>query len=83
MFELLIKLLPFVFFLTLTACQGSAPQMQPGLNPSVEGGGPQTSSVLCNEWFKSLPTWADEDTELTKDEVDYAIRMQEEVCKPF
>lgn len=44
---------------------------------------PQTNEVaaaICAVWLRTLPTWADEDTETTKDQIDYAIRSQEATC---
>lgn len=38
---------------------------------------------LCLAWFNSLATWADADTEKTKDLIDYAYRVHEEVCAPY
>ena len=85
MFTSLIRLLPFAFFVMLTACQ-STPRPTTLGNPSVEvvAQVPQdTAKALCKEWLESLPTWADEDTEQTKDEVDRSIRVQEKVCSPY
>lgn len=35
---------------------------------------------LCAKWYESLPTWGDDDTEATKDEIDYSYRVQEALC---
>jgi hypothetical protein len=35
---------------------------------------------LCNNWLASLPTWVDEDTEATKDEIDYSYRVHDAAC---
>ena len=76
---LLIRLLPFVLCGMLPACQSFVPQ-----KPPVEVAGHQaTARALCETWLGSLATWADEDTEQTKDAVDYSIRVQKKVCAPF
>jgi hypothetical protein len=44
---------------------------------------PQTNElarVICETWARSSPTWAGEDTEETKDQIDYAIRSRKAVC---
>lgn len=84
-FGLPIKLLPFAFFATLTACQSSLQPTTRG-SPYVEVADQapkETEKALCETWLGSLASWADEDTEQTKDEVDYSIRVQEKVCAPF
>jgi hypothetical protein len=64
----------------LTACLESKPPTQPAPSPSAVGGASETAKALCSVWLRTLPTWADEDTETTKDQIDYAIRSQETTC---
>lgn len=47
---------------------------------------PQTNEVartLCLIWQRTSPTWADEDTGETKDQIDYAIRSREAACRDY
>jgi hypothetical protein len=64
----------------LTACLGSLPPTQPEPSPPAVGGASETAKALCAVWVRTLPTWADADTETTKDQIDYAIRSQEAAC---
>ena len=80
MHELLTKLLLFVFFAVLTACQGNLLPTQQVVNPSVVAAESQQVKALCFVWETSLPSWEDADAEATKDEIDYAIRRHESVC---
>ena len=58
----------------LTGCLHSvSPKPNPRLNDAA-------GEALCDAWLGSLATWADADTEQTKDEVDKAIRVQEAAC---
>lgn len=74
-FETLFLRMTFavVSMLWLTGCQAQTrPEPFPRNVEVVE--------ALCDAWKKSLATWADADTEQTKDEVDKAIRVQEAAC---
>lgn len=84
-FGLPIKLLPFACCVMLPACQANRQPTTVG-SPYVEVADQaprETGKALCDAWLGSLASWADEDTEQTKDEVDYSIRVQEKVCAPF
>lgn len=72
------KLLPFAFFVTLTACQPS-----PRPTPPAVAAESELAAALCTVWARTQPTWADADTEETKDQIDYAIRSQETVCRDY
>lgn len=74
----LIRLLPFAFFATLTACQPSSRPTPPAVAAESE-----LAAALCAVWARTQPTWADADTEETKDQIDYAIRSQETVCRDY
>jgi hypothetical protein len=43
----------------------------------------ETAKAICEVWGKTSPTWADEDTEETKDQIDHSIRSYEAVCKGY
>lgn len=73
-----IKLPLFACCAMLTACQSSVP-----LNNPVAAAALETAEALCEVWQKAEPSWADEDTEQTKDEIDYSIRVRENVCEQF
>jgi hypothetical protein len=36
---------------------------------------------LCSEWGRSLPTWQDSDSLLTRQEIDRAYRVHRSVCR--
>ena len=57
----------------LTACLQLSPENPPPRNDAAV-------EALCDAWSGSLVTWADADTEQTKDEVDKSIRVQEAAC---
>jgi len=62
------------------------PACQPIPEKVVAPPPPQINEVartLCLIWQRTAPTWADEDTELTKDQIDYSIRSREEACRGY
>ena len=79
----LTKLLPFVSCVTLTACLGNSPQTQPAPSPPAVAAESELAAALCTVWARTAPTWADADTEETKDQIDYAIRSQETACRDY
>lgn len=49
----------------------------------VAEGVTELAKTLCDIWRKSQPTWVDEDTPRTIDEIDYGYRVQEATCAPI
>jgi hypothetical protein len=43
----------------------------------------ELAKVICNRWLATEPSWADEDTEETKNQIDYSIRSREAVCQGY
>lgn len=67
----------------LTMCLGAC---QPIPEKAVAPPPPQANEVartLCLIWARTSPTWADEDTEETKNQIDYAIRSREAACRDY
>ena len=62
--------------LFLTCCLIPPPPSPPPKDDAV-------AVARCSEWKGSLASWADADTEQTKDEVDLSHRKQEGSCKPY
>ncbi len=60
----------------LAACQPTPGEVAAPPPPATN----EVAAALCSVWLRTLPTWADEDTETTKDQIDYAIRSQEAAC---
>lgn len=76
-----LRLLKFssALILCLSACQ-------PIPEKVVAPPPPQTNEVakaICLRWLQTEPTWADEDTELTKDLIDLNIRTREDACRDY
>lgn len=71
--------------LFLSACQTPPPaQPLPSVSEPAAAGVPtEALKSLCLAWFNSQPTWGDEDSERTKDEIDYSYRVHEAVCAPY
>ena len=79
----LIRLRLWMFFGALMTC---LPACLPMPEKVVAPPPPQINEVartLCLTWQRTSPTWADEDTELTKDQIDYSIRSREEACRDY
>ena len=56
----------------------------PTENPRpVAEGVSELARTVCDIWAKSQPTWVDEDTPRTIDEIDYSYRVQEATCVPI
>jgi hypothetical protein len=75
-----IKLRLWTLCAALMTC---LPACQPTSEKVVAPPPPQTNElarVICETWARSSPTWAGEDTEETKDQIDYAIRSRKAVC---
>ena len=76
-----IRLRPLTFssalILFLSACQPTSEKVVAPPPPQVN----ELAKAICLIWERTSPTWADEDTELTKDQIDYSIRSREEACK--
>jgi hypothetical protein len=62
-----------VSMLSLTGCLPATPPDPPPKNEKAV-------EALCDSWLGSLASWADADTEQTKDEIDLSIRVQEAAC---
>lgn len=76
-----IRLRHWMHFVALTLFLAAC---QPASEKVVAPPPPQTNELartICLIWKRTSPTWADEDTELTKDQIDYSIRSREETCK--
>ncbi len=52
------------------------------VRPAAEGVS-ELARTVCVIWGQSQPTWVDEDTERTKDEIDFSYRRQEATCAPI
>lgn len=65
--------------LFLASC-GPIPTESP--RPVVVGEN-RLAQTVCDIWAKSQPTWTDEDTPRTIDEIDYSYRVQEATCLPI
>lgn len=63
----------------LLACQPIPEKVVAPPPPQVN----EVARTLCLIWQRTSPTWADEDTELTKDQIDYSIRSREEACRDY
>ena len=76
-----IRLRPLMFssalMLFLSACQPINEKVVAPPPPQAN----ELARTICLIWERTSPTWADEDTELTKDQIDYSIRSREEACK--
>lgn len=68
--------------LTLFLASCGTPGQMEAPRPAAAGVSELAKSV-CNIWSGSQPTWADADTERTKDEIDYSYRVQEATCGPI
>ena len=66
-----------VLTLCLTACQPTSEKVVAPPPPQAN----ELARAICLIWERTSPTWADEDTELTKDQIDYSIRSREEACR--
>lgn len=79
-----IRLRPLIFssalMLCLSACQPTSEKVV-ALPPPPPPQANELAKMICLIWGRTSPTWADEDTELTKDQIDYSIRSREEACK--
>jgi len=65
--------------LCLASC-GPTPTEAPRPVAAVEN---ELARTVCVIWGQSQPTWTDEDTERTKDEIDFSYRRQEATCDPI
>ena len=61
----------------LAACQPTSERVVAPPPPQAN----ELARTICLIWERTSPTWADEDTDLTKDQIDYSIRSREEACK--
>lgn len=60
----------------LPACRPTSVKVAAPPPPQVN----ELARVVCATWERTSPTWADEDTEETKDQIDRSIRSREAVC---
>lgn len=74
-----LRLLTFssALMLCLSACQPTSEKVAAPPPPQEN----ELARTICLIWERTSPTWADEDTELTKDQIDYSIRSREEACR--
>lgn len=65
-----------VLLTCLPACLPTSEKVVAPPPPQVN----ELARAICATWERTSPTWADEDTEETKDQIDLSIRSREAVC---